>query len=106
MRVHLGLGRAEIGDARLAEAGLGLDHLVHPLPQLQALDDERDLARIARHLAAPAPVAARLLAGDMTLLAEHRRNALPGEEERGAGADNAAADDDDGGARRKRAIGG
>ena len=62
---------AEIHDAAGAKAGLGLDRLVHALPEAQALDDQRDLARVARHLAAPAPIAARLLAGDVALLAQH-----------------------------------
>ena len=79
--------------------------VVHALPQPQALDDQRDLARIAPHLAAPAPVAARLLAGDVALLAQHDRDALAGEEERRAGADDAAADDDDVGARGQFGIG-
>src|SRR5450755_3771253 len=99
-------GLAEIGDAGLPEAGLGLDHFIHALPQPQALDDQRQLARVASHLAAPAPVAARLLAGDVPLLAEHRRNALPREEESGAGADDAAADDDDAGTARQGIVGG
>ena len=88
----------EIHDAAGAKPGLGLDPLVHPLPQPQALDDQRDFAGVARHLAAPAPVAARLLAGDVALLAQHGRDAPLGEEQRGAGADDAAADDHDIGA--------
>src|SRR5262249_56051533 len=54
---------SQIHDARSTEAGLGLDHLVHALPYAQALDGQRQFARIARHLPAPAPIAARLLLG-------------------------------------------
>src|SRR3712207_7029710 len=43
---------------RSAEAGLALDQRVHPLPEAQGLDRERELARVAPHLAHPAPVAA------------------------------------------------
>ena len=86
---------AEIHDAAGAKAGLRLDRPVHPFPEAQALYDQRDLARVAGHLAAPAPVAARLLAGDVALLAQHRRDAALRQEQSRAGADNAAADDDD-----------
>jgi hypothetical protein len=55
------VGLAQIGNAALAKAGLGADPLVHAAPQAQRLDGERDLARVPAHLAAPAPVAARLL---------------------------------------------
>ncbi len=75
--------------------GLGLGARVHALPQTQGLDGERDLGEIAPHLAAPAPIAARLLAGDRALLAERDRHASLRETERGGGADDAAADDDD-----------
>ncbi len=102
---QLGLRLGEIHDPGLAKAGLGLDHLVHALPQPQALDDQRDLARIPPHLAAPAPIAARLLAGDVPLLAKHGRDPLLRQKEGRAGADDPAADDHDIGARRQRVIG-
>jgi len=70
--VQLGLGLGQIHDAGLAEAGFGFDQLVHALPQPQALDDQGNLARVPPHLAAPAPIAARLLAGDVALLAQDR----------------------------------
>ena len=92
---------AEIDDAGLAKPGLGLSARVHALPQAQGLDGERDLGEIAPHLAAPAPIAARLLAGDPAFLAQRDRHASLGEEERGRGADDAAADDDDIGLSRK-----
>ena len=95
----------EIHDPAGAEPGLGFDPLVHPLPQPQALDDKRDFAGVARHLAAPAPVAARLLAGDVALLAQHGRDAPLGEEQRRAGADDAAADDHDIGLGRQGLVG-
>ena len=57
---------------------------------------ERDLARVAALRAAPAPVAARLLGADLALLAQGDVDALLGERERGARADDAAADHDNG----------
>ena len=102
---QLGRVLGEIHDAALAKAGFGLDPLVHALPQPQALDDQRNFARIAAHLAAPAPIAARLLAGDVPLLAQRDRDALFREKQRRAGADDAAADDYDIGARRQRLVG-
>src|SRR3954447_6200852 len=96
---------SEIHDAAGAEAGFGLDALVHPLPQPQALDDQRDFAGIARHLAAPAPVATRLLAGDMALPAPQGRDAFLGEKWRRARADNPPADNPDVGAGRQGLVG-
>ncbi len=98
-------GFAEIHDARGAKAGFRIDGAVHPFPQPQALDDQRDLAGIARHFAAPAPIAARLLAGDVALLAQHDRNAALRQKKRRAGADDAAADDHDIGAGRELFVG-
>src|SRR6266446_1004344 len=98
---ELGLRLGQIHDPGLAKAGLGFDQLVHSLPQPQALDDQRELAGIAPHLATPAPVAARLLAGDVPLFAEDDANALLCEEQSGAGTDDPAADDHDIGARRQ-----
>src|SRR5215470_16604381 len=67
---ELWLGLRQIHDPGLAKPGLGFDHLVHALPEPEALDDQRQFARIAAHLATPAPIAARLLAGDVALFAE------------------------------------
>jgi len=65
------------GDAGAPEAGLGADRRRQPVPQLEAIAAERDLGRVAALLAAPAPVAARLLAGDVALLDQrHRHPAL------------------------------
>ena len=69
-----------IGLAGVEDAGPGGSRsrpptsLVHALPETQALDDERDLARVTPHLADPAPIAARLLAGDVALLAQGHRH--------------------------------
>src|SRR5690606_28584228 len=63
----VGIG-AQIHDAGGAEAGLGSETVPHRAPELHALDDERQLMGIAEHLAAPAPVAAGLLATDDALL--------------------------------------
>jgi hypothetical protein len=101
---QLVLGLAQIGNAALAEAGLGADALVHAAPQVQRFDGERDLARIAAHLPAPAPVAARLLGADLALLAQHHVDAAFAQFERRAGADDAAADDHDAGALRDGVV--
>ena len=89
------LGLAEIDDAALGEAGLGLDTLVHAAPQLQRFEDQGDLARVAAHLPAPAPIAARLLAADDAFFEERYGNAALGEFQRGRNAGNATADDGD-----------
>jgi len=86
--------------------GLGLDHLVHALPDAQTLDGQRQFARIARHLPAPAPIAARLLVGNVSLLAQCDRNALPCQEQRRTGADDPTANNDDINAGRQGLIGG
>ncbi len=102
---QFGRGLRQIHDAGLAKAGLGLDPLVHPLPQPQALDDQRQFARIAPHLAAPAPIAARLLAGDVPLFAQRDGHPLFRQKQRGARPDDAAADNHDIGAPRQRLVG-
>ena len=87
-------------NAGAAEAGLALDLLVYAFPKAQALDDQRNLARITPCLAHPAPVAARLLAGNLAFLAQCHRDALLRQIEGGTGTDDATADDDDIDARR------
>src|SRR5262245_8611354 len=74
---------AEIDDASLAKPGLGVGARIHALPQPHRLNGEWDFGEIAPHLAAPAPIAARLLAGDPPFLAQDDRRASLGEEERG-----------------------
>src|SRR5262249_36845079 len=86
---------ADIEDAGAAKAGLPADTRVQAFPETQRFDDQRQLARVAAHLADPTPVPARLLAGNDALLAKHHRDAALGELQRGRGADDAAADDDD-----------
>ena len=76
-----------------------------PSHRRQDLQGEGDLGEIAPHLAAPAPIAARLLARDPAFLAECHRHAALGEKERGRGADDAAADDDDIGLSRQLCCG-
>lgn len=48
---------------------------IFPLPQAQALHRQRDLRRVPAHLAAPAPVPARLLTGDAAFLTQRHRDA-------------------------------
>ena len=97
---------AQIDDAAAAEAGLGSRQGVEFGPEPQRLDRQRDFQRVAAHLAAPAPIAAGLFGGDLALLAQHDRDAFAGQEERGAGADDAAAHDHHAGPRRQIGIGG
>ena len=89
------VGLAEIDDAALGEAGLGLDALVHAAPELQRFEDQWDLARVAAHLPAPAPIAARLLAADDAFFEERDGNAALGQFEGRRNAGDAAADDGD-----------
>ena len=89
------LRAAEINDTAAAEAGFGADHVVHLRPQPQRLDRQRQLPRVAAHLAAPAPVAAGLFGGDLPLFAQHDGHAFAGQKERRADANDAATDDDD-----------
>src|SRR5262249_2873928 len=62
------------------------------------LDGERQLARVARHLAAPAPIAAGLLARDPALFAQRHRHPTLRQEQGRADTDDPAADDNDVGA--------
>jgi hypothetical protein len=87
-----------------AKADLRLDQRLHGLPEFHALDDERKLSWVAPGLAAPAPVAARLLGADRTFLAECYRHALLRQEERRARPDDAAADDHHVAARRQGLV--
>src|SRR6516164_5113681 len=101
----LPLRLAELDDAGLAKPRLRAHPCIHPLPQAHALDRQRHLGKLATHLAAPAPISARLLTGDGALLADHERHVALGEEERGRSADDAAADNDDFGLGRKLGCG-
>ena len=73
----------------------------HRLPEGEARGRHRQLAGVAVLLAAPAPVAARLLGADPALLHQRHLHAAPGEIVGGAGADDAAADHHHVGGRRK-----
>ena len=96
---------AQIGDAGRPEPGLRLGQRIHPAPQPQAFHRQRQLAQIAPDGAAPAPVAARLLAADRPLLAQRHGDSAPRQEQRRANADDAAADDDDIDALRQLRVG-
>ena len=76
-------GFAQVDDAGLAESGFPAGALVHAAPQPQAFQRQRDLAGVAAHGAAPAPVATGLLAADPALLAQHDAVALLGQEQCG-----------------------
>ena len=105
LRRDLALVLAEIEDAGLAEAGLAARALVHAAPETQAFERQGDFADVAAHGAAPAPVAAGLLAADAALFAQHDGEALLRQEQGRGHADDAAADDDDAGALGQVGVG-
>jgi len=86
-------GRIE--QAAAPEAEITANVRRHFVPQPERDAGERQLARIAVLLPAPAPVAARLLAADVALLEQRDRLSALREEIPGRRTDNAAADDDD-----------
>ena len=88
---QLGLGLAQIQDTALSEPGRFHQPGFKRTPKFQALDDQRQLALITAHLAAPAPVAAGLFAGDLVFLAQRHRYAAFGKEVGGGGPNDAAA---------------
>lgn len=92
---NVGIRVAEIGDAGLPKAGFAADTLVHTTPEPKTLDRERQLGRIAPHLAYPAPVSRRLLCSDQSLFAQGNGDATLNQRKRGRHADDAAADHDD-----------
>jgi hypothetical protein len=83
--------------AGLAIADVLADLVRQTPPDVHALDDHRHLTRIAPLLPDPAPVAARLFAGDMPFLAQDHVYTLFRQEPCGRYTDDAAADDDDAG---------
>ena len=97
----LGLVVREIEEPGAAEADAFADLPGHGLPKGEARGCHRQLAGVAVLLAAPPPVAARLLGADPPLLHQRHLHAAPGEIVGGAGADDAAADHHHVGSRRK-----
>src|SRR5262249_54554811 len=93
-----------IEHAGASEAGLRADLAVEVVPDPEALLDERDLRAVTVLLAAPAPVPARLLAGDPALLHERDGHAALRQVISGGRADDAAADDHGIGGFRQRGI--
>src|SRR5688572_19088875 len=65
---QLFLAVAEIEQSTAPEAGVLAGLLAEALPEIETLRRHRQLARIAVLLAAPAPIAARLLGAHATLL--------------------------------------
>ena len=74
------------------KAGFPANALIHVRPEPHGVDDERDFARIAPHLAAPAPIPAGLLAANLTLFENRDGNAALGKRQRRANPNDAAAD--------------
>ncbi len=91
---QLGRRVGQMQDAPLMEPDVRLDFPFDAAPDAQALDDEGHLPGITALLAAIAPVAAGLLAGDAPLFAEGDGDPAPGQEVGRRAADDAAADDD------------
>ena len=85
------LGVSEIGNARFAVAGLGPHGGVHLAPLFQRNLGQRHLARVTPLLAHPAPVAARLLGGNLALLQHHHIHPALAQLHGGGNADDAAA---------------
>jgi hypothetical protein len=100
----VGVGLAEVHDPGGTEAGFATDRLVHSLPEPEALDDQRQLARIPPHLAAPAPIPARLLAGDFTFFAQHDGDTFARQRPSSADADDPTAGNHHRRARRHSCI--
>src|SRR5579864_6089426 len=73
---EIGRPRRYIEKTGAAKARLGPQLAIEVAPDLQALHRQRKFAQVAMLLAAPAPVAAALLAGHVTLFDERDRVAL------------------------------
>ena len=65
-----------VKNAGAAESGFRTDLLVQRAPGLERVFDQRQFRPVTRGLAHPAPIAARLLAGDPAFLDERDRQAL------------------------------
>ena len=98
---NLGLVIAEIQQAAAVEARVFAAVGGKLLPEIEALGRHGQFARVAVLLAAPAPVAARLLGADPALFDHGDRQAAPGQVVGGEDTDDAAADHDDVGAGRR-----
>jgi hypothetical protein len=84
----------QVENAVAPKPRIGPDLLLQPAPDRQALLDQGDLGLVAALLTTPAPIAARLLAGDAALLDQRDGDAAPRQEIGRRTADDAAADDD------------
>ena len=91
-------------DAGAPKAGIDSGVVLHVLPQAQRLAGKRDFGARAALLAAPAPIAARLLGADMPLLDQRDREPFLRQMIGRRNADHAAADDDDIGLRRQALV--
>ncbi|MCY1519956.1 hypothetical protein D9M68_547210 [compost metagenome] len=103
--IELGLVIRQIEQAAAAETEVFAEVSGDLLPEREALGRQRQFARVAVLLAAPAPVAAGLLGADTALLHQGNAHALTGHEIGGAYANDAPADDDDIGAFRQLRTG-
>src|SRR3984893_11217398 len=91
-------------DTGTPKAGINAGVVLHVLPQAQRLAGKRDLGARAALLAAPAPIAARLLRAHMPLLDQRDRMPLLRQMIGRRDADDATADDDDINLRRQALI--
>jgi hypothetical protein len=91
----VGLAGRDVQQAGPSKAGLCPDFAVQFGPELEAFHGKRQLAQIAMLLAAPAPVAAGLFAGNVPLVEQRDRYALLRERVGSRTAGHAATDHDD-----------
>ena len=92
---QLGLVVAEVQQPAAMKAGVFTALGGKSFPEIEALARHRQFASVAVLLAAPAPVAARLLGADPALLDQGDRHAALGQVVGGEDTDDAAADHDD-----------
>jgi hypothetical protein len=89
-------------DALFLETDIFADLSLQLPPDTQAFDDHRHLARVAKLLPHPTPIAPGLLAGNQSFFTQHHVDALLREKPGRGDANNATTDDDDVGRYRYR----
>ncbi len=92
---NLGFVVGEIKKTAAAETGIFARVGCEPLPEIEAFRGDRQFACVAVLLAAPTPVAARLLRADAALFYQHCFQTAPRQVIGRKDADNATADHDD-----------
>ena len=85
----------DVEAAALAVTNVFAKFLCEIAPDFQTLEHHGDFPRIASLHSNPSPVPPRLLAGDVSLLAQHHADASASKEPGRGDANDAAADDND-----------